>query len=333
MTGQPMAHVVGRSEPWQRTLALIRRLADSDRPVLITGQTGTGKEVAVQQLHGSGRRRDQPLLAINCAALPEALIEAQLFGHERGAFTGADGMREGFFAAVGEGTLFLDEIGELPLPLQPKLLRVLETRMFRPLGAVTERPFRGRIAAATHRDLAAMAGNGQFREDLFYRLHVFEIAVPTLEQRREDIPCLVRHFAAQQARTLRFTPEALAAITAASWPGNIRQLRAVIDRIAVLCDDDPLTSTSVLPFLPVRQTTPGTDRIEAVAAAVLRLEMADKLGGITKAMIDLAMRESAGNKSAAARLLGVHRKVVERQLQVPGDPLRQLRGKADGRVG
>ncbi len=305
---------VGTSVAWRHVVSLIRRLADTDRPVLITGPTGAGKDVAVQQLHHVSRRRSAPLLAINCGALPEALIESQLFGHERGTFTGADTVREGFFAAVGEGTLFFDEIGELPLALQPKLLRVIETHRFRPLGSVREQQFRGRIAAATHRDLVGMVAAGQFREDLLYRLNVFELAIPALNRRREDIPHLVRHFSADQARDLHFTPEAMIALAAADWPGNIRQLRAAVDRMAVLCDDDPMTLDSVRPFLPQGPRTLAPDRIEAVAAAVLRLEMADKLGAVTRAVIDLAMREADGNKSAAARMLGVHRKVVERQL-------------------
>ncbi len=314
----------GRSQIWQQVLSLVRRLAPSDRPVLISGPTGAGKEVVAQFLHQQSSRSNKPLLAINCGALPEALIESQLFGHERGAFTGADVVREGFFSSVGDGTLFLDEIGELPLALQPKLLRVLETRLFRPLGAQRERSFQGRVVAATHRDLPTMVERGLFREDLLYRLNVFEVSVPSLDQRREDIPGLVELFSENQVREMHFTTEALVALAASPWPGNVRQLKSVVDRMAILCDDQLMTFESVAPFLPTKPvqsvpsslppTSPAQDGIAAVAAAVLRLDMTDKLSAITKAMIELAMRESAGNKSAAARLLGVHRKVIERQV-------------------
>jgi DNA-binding NtrC family response regulator len=305
--------LVGTSKPMQVLREMIQRVAVSDRPVLVRGGSGTGKEVVVRALHAMGRHPQAALLDLNCAGFPEALMESQLFGHERGAFTGADRKHDGYFTAVGGGTLFLDEIAELPLQLQAKLLRVLEAGTFRPVGSNTPRTFDGRVVAATHVDLEARVREGRFREDLFFRLNVLEIWVPSLEDRRDDIPALVSHFAAAQARALTFTADAMADLQRARWPGNLRQLRNLVDRLAVLAPDGPITSETIARVAGGPQQDGGP--VVELVRQILRGSEGDKFSVIERVLIDEALRMAEGNKTAAARLLGVHRKVVERRVE------------------
>ncbi len=309
--------LIGTSAAMTRLRALVQRVAISDRPALIVGPSGCGKELVATALHKLGASPHSPLLDINCGALPEALIESQLFGHERGAFTGADRKMSGYFSMVEQGTLFLDEIAEMPLALQAKLLRVLETARFRPIGSSAEAEFRGRVVAATHKDLPGLVRDGKFREDLFHRLDVLRIRVPSLEERSEDVPLLAAHFAARQTRALRFSQDAVQFLRDASWPGNVRQLRNVIDRIAILSDDDPVTASTIV---EVEEQPARVTGLEDLARAILALPIEDKLAAIEEAVLARAMEAADGNKTQAARLLGVHRKVVERRLQrVPTD--------------
>lgn len=313
---QRMPGMVGSSAAHHRLLSLVRRVALSDRPVLVLGPTGAGKEGVVRALHALGPRPDAPLLEINCGAIPEQLMESQLFGHERGAFTGAERRQDGLMKAVGQGTLFLDEIAELPLSLQAKLLRVLEAGHFRPIGATAEQPFQGRVAAATHADLEDLVRQRKFREDLYFRLNVLEVHVPSLEERSEDIPALLAHFVQQQRRPLRFSSETVDQLTRMAWPGNVRQLRNLVDRLAVFAETDEITP-EVLAGLPGRpnQGVSREDPLKELVRAVLRLpEAEDKLERLEQELITEAMSLAEGNKSAAARLLGVHRKSIERRL-------------------
>jgi DNA-binding NtrC family response regulator len=306
--------LVGSSAPMRRLRMEIDRVILSDRPVLVCGPTGSGKEGVVRAIHELGARSAGLLVDVNCGALPSSLIESQLFGHKRGAFTGADREHEGFFTAVGEGALFLDEIAELPIDLQAKLLRVLETGLFRPIGAIAAERFRGRVIAATHADLEERVQLRTFREDLYYRLAVLEVRVPSLEERRDDIPALTARFADAQTRPMTFTDDALRALQAARWPGNVRQLRNVVDRLAVFAPDGPITAEDVARVATdrVRRQTPPP--VEDLARAVLELADGDKLAAAESALVAEAMRRASGNKAAAARLLGVHRKVIERRL-------------------
>ena len=309
--------VLGTSPAMADLFAMIKRVTLSDRPVLVTGPTGSGKELVVRAIHRLGAHPDSPLLDINCGAIPENLIESQLFGHEKGSFTGAVSRQDGYFSTVRDGTLFLDEIAEMPLNLQPGLLRVLETRRFRPLGASAEQQFRGRIVAATNADLEQNVRDKTFREDLLYRLNVFVLNVPSLNEHLEDIPALVSHFSKDQPRELRFSEEAIDALKQADWPGNVRQLKTVIDRIAVLTDDDPVNAASVQQFVAAESGN-QTDLLDAIAGTLLRLnigEDTDKLTALENAVIVRAMKETSGNKTAAARLLGVNRKIIERRQQ------------------
>jgi DNA-binding NtrC family response regulator len=304
--------LVGVSPPMERLRAAIGRVALSDRPVLVIGPSGSGKELVVRAIHALGPHPSAPLLDLNCGAMPEALIEAQLFGHERGAFTGADRRGVGFFAATQSGTLFLDEIAELPVGLQSKLLRVLETRRFRPVGSVSDVAFDGRVVAATHADLGERVREGRFREDLFHRLDVLRLRVPALDERREDIPALVAHFAARQSRALHFDASAFELFGSVPWPGNVRQLRNLIDRLAVFSETDTISAATIR-GLDDRALSSSPASLREAARVVLRSPVPDKLTSMETALIEEAMSLSGGNKTAAARLLGVHRKVIERR--------------------
>jgi DNA-binding NtrC family response regulator len=310
-----MGRLVGVSGAMEALRETIRRAAMSDRPVLVIGPTGSGKELVVEALHTLGPHPDHPMLDLNCGAIPEALMESQLFGHAKGAFTGADRDQQGYLTLVRQGTLFLDEVAELPLLLQAKLLRVLETGVFRPVGSSAQSRFEGRVIAATHAELADRVRSGSFREDLFYRLNVLAVRVPPLGERREDIPALVAHFCRGQKRGLRFSEASLEMLAGAAWPGHVRQLRNLVDRVAAFADDDLVTPEALVPFIaesPASNT--NADVLQSAAQRILRLPIENKLEAIEEALVAEAVRLSDGNKSGAARLLGMHRKAVSRRL-------------------
>ncbi|WP_321795866.1 sigma 54-interacting transcriptional regulator [Caballeronia sp. J97] len=315
----PFAHddadgnLIGKSPAFRQLVRTIDRIAPTGHAVLIVGPTGSGKEQVARRVHASGAQRDQPFVDINCGAIPEHLVEAELFGHVKGAFTGAGDTRQGLFQQVGKGTLLLDEIGELPLALQPKLLRVLETHTFRPVGSSTNLRFEGRIVAATHRNLRELADDGRFREDLYYRLAVFVLAVPGLEQRVEDIPSLIAHFAAQHPRKLEFTAAALKQLCMHPWPGHIRQLRNLVSQLSVLADSTTIDVDALAPFLANEKAAPVSRA--SLADLLLQLEGRDKLTAAQDLLVDRALERTGGNKSAAAVVLGVGRKTIERRLK------------------
>ncbi|HXJ23627.1 MAG TPA: sigma-54 dependent transcriptional regulator [Polyangia bacterium] len=319
--------LVGTSRAIERLRETIRLVARSDRPVLVIGPTGSGKELVVRAIHAQGAHADAPLVDVNCGAIPEPLMESFLFGHERGAFTGATRRQEGSLSVAGRGTLFLDEIAELPLTLQPKLLRVLESRRFAPVGSSLVKHFAGRVVAATHAALEERAATHRFREDLLYRLNVLRVVVPGLDERVDDIPALVDHFCRQQARPLRLPPDAIDVLCGARWPGNVRQLRNVIDRLAVFADGDVVTPDLLCRLLaldaPPEPKHEKNDGIDTLLDAVLRLSVDNKLEAVADALIAHAMGVCGGNKSAVARLLGVHRKAIERRLDKSAKPLRE----------
>jgi DNA-binding NtrC family response regulator len=309
--------ILGSSPAIKKVRQLIERVADVSSTVLIRGDTGTGKEMVARALHELSSRRDDPFIAVNCSTLPGTLIESLIFGHERGAFTGAERRARGQLELAGAGTILLDEIAEMPGELQAKLLRVLEDRRYRPLGAETELPLRARVLASTHVDLERRMNQGRFRRDLFYRLHVVTIVVPPLSARSEDIGELLQSFVAECSRKLRFTDEAVAWLERRPWLGNVRELRNVVDRIALLADEDEIT-VRVLEELAADQ--PGSDattEIDRLAQAVLGLpeRVGSKLRTVERAVLRRAMEISGGNKAAAARLLGVDRKMLERKLE------------------
>jgi two-component system response regulator HydG len=315
------AAFVGSSPAMERVKKLVTRVADADAPVLLVGETGSGKEMVARAIHHLGRRAAQPFLAVNCSALPGSLIESLIFGHHRGAFTGAVQRIRGQLELAGEGTLLLDEIAEMPVELQAKLLRVLEDRRFRPLGSEEEMPLRARVIAATHVDLEQAIGEGRFREDLYYRLNVIKIQVPPLAERGDDILELLHSFCGQFQRRLRFTDEAVQWLMRRRWPGNVRELRNAVERLALLADNDTV-DVEDLEELIGAQLGDGAREVDRMARAILALpsRIGSKLDIIERAVLHHAVEMCSGNKSAAARLLGVNRKSLERKLDRLSDP-------------
>lgn len=318
---QGLPALVGASASMDRVRRLVRRVADADAPILVRGATGSGKEMVARAIHYAGKRASEPLLAVNCSALPGTLIESLVFGHQRGAFTGADRRVRGQLELAGGGTLMLDEIAEMPIELQAKLLRVIEDRKFRPLGAEEEVKLEARIIAATHVDLETRIENGTFREDLYFRLNVVTIDVPSLSERDEDIPHLIQAFTSEQPRGLRFTDAAIQWLRARRWPGNVRELRNAIERLSLLSETDVID-------VPVLSELIGSDGImierelTRIAKTLLSLGTREtsKLDAIQRAMVEQALASAKGNKSAAARLLGIHRKMLERMVKTDSSP-------------
>ena len=243
--------MIGSSPAMRQVFNIIHKVANTDATVLILGETGTGKELAAKAIHNESNRKKQPLISVNCAAIPETLIEAELFGHEKGAFTGASEARPGLIAAADKGTLFLDEIGELPLEAQARLLRVLQEGEVRPIGSVTSRKVDVRLVAATHRNLKQLCQDGKFREDLFYRINVVGLDIPSLRERGKDVLEIADHLLTKYCTkfnkpALQFAPDAVQAITSYHWPGNIRQLENALQRAVILCDDGAAISHDLL---------------------------------------------------------------------------------------
>lgn len=257
------ARIVGSSPALESLLELVQLVAPTDSTVLVVGETGTGKELIAQAIHNVSSRYERPFVKLNCAAIPADLLESELFGHEKGAFTGAIAQKIGRFELADKGTLFLDEVGDIPLALQPKLLRVLQEQQFERLGSGRTHQVNVRLIAATNRDLADMVARNEFRSDLYYRLNVFPISLPPLRERREDIPALVEHFVGIFSRRMRrhirhVTAETLSAFSSYSWPGNIRELQNLIERAVILAQDggelpNPLP-TFVKPIAPSSST-------------------------------------------------------------------------------
>jgi DNA-binding NtrC family response regulator len=318
---QGLPAIVGSSAAMDRVRRLARRVADADAPILVRGATGSGKEMVARAIHYAGKRASEPLLAVNCSALPGTLIESLVFGHQRGAFTGADRRVRGQLELAGGGTLMLDEIAEMPIELQAKLLRVIEERKFRPLGAEEEIKLEARIIAATHVDLESRIEAGTFREDLYFRLNVVTIDVPPLSERDEDIPHLIQAFASEQSRQLRFTDAAVAWLRARRWPGNVRELRNAVERLSLLSETDVID-------VPVLDELVGGDgalverELTRIAKTLLSLgtKETSKLDAIQRALVEQALASAKGNKSAAARLLGIHRKMLERMVKSDSSP-------------
>lgn len=299
---RPMTTIIGNSAPMQEVFRLIDRVAPTDKSVLIQGESGTGKELVARAIQERSQRSSKPFVTVNCAALPESLVESELFGHEKGAFTGATVRKEGLFETADGGSLFVDEIGELPISLQPKLLRVLEDGSLRRVGSHQERRVNVRVIAATNRDLQAEVTAKRFREDLFYRINVVSIGLPPLRERREDIPLLLNHFLKDG---WEFEPEARDAILGYDWPGNIRQLANAIDRAMILADDHLIA----LDDLPREVASFGGSALSQ------RLPGTDELASIERTHILGVLQKERGNKARAARAFGIHRRKLYRLLE------------------
>jgi DNA-binding NtrC family response regulator len=316
---QQYDELIGSAPSMREVYRIIDRVAPTDATVLINGESGTGKELAARALHKHSRRGKGPFIALNCSALPGELIESELFGHVRGAFTGADRDRQGLFEAAQGGTLFLDEIGELHAAAQAKLLRALEERVVTPVGATVPRPVDVRVIAATHRALDEMAAQGQFREDLLYRLKVITLLLPPLRDRREDIVPLALHFIADLAkrhdrRALQLSDAARAAILAYPWPGNVRELRNALERAVVLADGERIEVTD-LPA-QIAQRSAALPAAEAVASDVPFMQARERaVDAFDRAYLTAALEKHDGNVSATARFLGVHRQSLQKMLK------------------
>jgi len=300
--------ILGASPAIAEVRQLVEKVAPTRTTVLVTGESGTGKEVVARAIHEQGPRRDQPFVAINCGAIPEGLIESELFGHEKGSFTGAAGQKQGLFEVAGSGTLFLDEVGELPPALQVKLLRALQERKIRRVGGSADLAVAARIIAATNRDLGEEVKAGRFREDLFYRLNVIQLKMPPLRERREDLPLFLDHFldrfAAELGRSRPgVAPEAQRLLLAYAYPGNVRELANVVERAVTLCDGD-VVGSAVLP--PAMRGAAAALPVESGTALPQEgLDLQAHLDAIERVILEQAIARTGGVKTEAARLLSL----------------------------
>ncbi|HEY8927180.1 MAG TPA: sigma-54 dependent transcriptional regulator [Polyangia bacterium] len=306
----PHDRIVGQSDAIRQLVNMTVRLSSAPSPVLILGETGTGKELVARALHASGRRSGGPYVAINCAAVPENLLESELFGHTRGAFTGAAQARRGLFVEADSGTLLLDEIGDMPLALQPKLLRVLETSEVRPVGGDASRTTDVRIVASTHRDLAKLVREGKFREDLYFRIRVVPLRVPPLRERREDIPLLVDHFLARSrerfpsAVVRSFSPAAMRALIEYPWPGNVRQLEHTVERWVVTGAAPEVAGDEVKTALAEDESRHPLDIAERELWTLDQLE---------RRYIQWVLDRVGGNKTRASEILQIDPSTIYRR--------------------
>jgi DNA-binding NtrC family response regulator len=309
-------NLLGRSPAMQSVFALIRQAAPGDVNVLITGESGTGKELVAKALHFNSPRADRPFVPINCAAVPASLLESELFGHVKGAFTGAVGSRHGLFREAHGGTLFLDEIGDMAPELQAKLLRTIEDRSVRPVGSDQVTPLDVRIIAATNQDLPARIRTGQFRDDLYYRLAVIPIQLPALRERKEDIPLLAEHFlsraiTASGKQVSGFTPETMTVLLRHPWPGNVRELENVVERAVTLTASGTITPEALLLDASVSPPT---------ALSLAQLPRRPTLQELTDEYVSLVLQETDGDKARAAELLGISKRTLYRWDRHPAPP-------------
>jgi two-component system, NtrC family, response regulator HydG len=303
--------MIGASPIWRRMMTLVEQVADSSATILIQGESGTGKELVARTIHDRSARRNGPFVAVNCAALPETLLESELFGYEKGAFTGAAGRKEGRFELASAGTLFLDEVADLSLVTQPKILRVLQEGEFERLGGTRTLQVDVRIVAATNRDLSDMVKDKRFREDLYYRLNVITVRVPPLREHPEDIRLLAQHYlrvySAKNGRKLEaFSNEAIARLESYAWPGNVRELENLVERSVLLARKDRIDAED-LPEEVMGVKRPPRD-------AILEL-VGTPLADIEERLLDETLRITGGNKTQAAELLGIDVRTVARKLE------------------
>lgn len=308
--------LVGSSPAFRDVISSITEVCESRANVLITGESGTGKEVVAHAIHYNSPRKDHPFVAINCAAIPEALLESELFGHVKGAFTGAVANRIGRFGQADHGTLFLDEIGDMPMPIQAKILRVLQERTFEPVGSPQTRTVDVRIIAATNKDLQAAVQQGLFREDLFYRLSVFPIQLPPLRERREDIAALALHFlqtfSTEMGKRIQgFTPLALKAMADYQWPGNIRELQNCVERAVILTKGDTVTELDLPRHLFTPAPPPST-------GPRFPLDLDEELARLERELIITALNRTDGVQVNAAMLLGINERSLWHRIKKYG---------------
>jgi Nif-specific regulatory protein len=302
--------LIGQSEALKRVVDMAHRAAPTDLTVLIRGESGTGKEVLARGIHRLSARKDGPFVPVNCAAIPEGLLESELFGHERGAFTGAVRARPGRFELAKEGTLFLDEIGDMPLPMQAKILRVLQEREFERLGGTSTVRVDVRLITATSKDLEQGLADGTFREDLYYRLNVFTICVPPLRERKSDVLLLADHFVERYARhhgrsIKRISTPAIDMLMSYHWPGNVRELENTLERAVLVCDGHVIHAHHLPPTLQTAEAS-GT---------VTRVSLRDAVAAYEKDLISDALKTTRGNRAKAARLLNTTERIINYQVK------------------
>ena len=307
--------LLGESPAIMQVRQMIDRLSKSQAPVFITGESGSGKELAARMIHLGGPRAEQPFVPVNCGAIPENLMESEFFGYRKGAFTGAEGDRDGFFQAANGGTLFLDEVADLPLPMQVKLLRAIQEKRVRKVGATTEEPVDVRIISATHKKLPALVDAGEFRQDLFYRLHVIELAMPSLREMREDIPSIADAILRKLSRAVpaRLDPEAIAALESYPFPGNVRELENILERgLSLAADAQKITADDL-------HLTPPPDEADAALPAGDKWPLQDYLDRVERAAINEALEKTRYNRTAAAKLLGITFRAMRYRMERLGD--------------
>jgi DNA-binding NtrC family response regulator len=325
-TGYSYDDFIGESSAIKKIHSLVQKVADTDNTLLVTGASGSGKELIVRTVHQFSRRKQHPFVAVNCGAIPEALLESELFGHEKGAFTGAHKKRVGRFELAGEGTIFLDEVGEMSPLLQVKLLRVLQEKTFERVGGTQSIDVKARIIAATNKDLAEAVKEGTFREDLFYRLNVIPIHVPPLTRRSSDIPLLVDFFLKkfqkdQDTRIQSFSSEAMAALVRYDWPGNVRELENLIKRLIILCENPVVALTDLPEHFYAESDVDISDAADthAVKGELSMLEndmnLADAVKAYETRMISHALEKSDGVKAKAARMLKIKRTTLVEKIK------------------
>ncbi len=317
--------IVGRGEAMRRVMAQIERVAASESRVCILGETGTGKELVARTVHERSARSADPFVTLNCAAVPGELIESELFGHEKGSFTGASMRHVGKFEQADQGTIFLDEIGDMPLSMQAKLLRVLEEGEVERVGGDKPVAVNVRVIVATHRDLEARVREEKFRQDLFHRVYVFPLQLPPLRERREDIPALVEHFAAQVCnqnawKPVTFSPEAIKALQSHSWPGNVRELRNMIERLMLLSTDSQVDLATVQATMP-SPASGGSPAVVTMSSGPL----ASRVQSFEREVILAELKRSNQNMTLAAKTLGLERSHLYKKAEQLGIDLRALR--------
>jgi len=293
--------LLGESQAIMQVRQMIDRLSKSQAPVFITGESGSGKELAARMIHLGGPRAEQPFVPVNCGAIPENLMESEFFGYKKGAFTGAEGDRDGFFQAANGGTLFLDEVADLPLPMQVKLLRAIQEKRVRKVGSTTEEPVDVRIISATHKKLPALVEAGEFRQDLFYRLHVIELAMPSLREMREDIPAIADAILRKMSRAApaKLDAEAVTALESYPFPGNVRELENILERgLSLAADTQQITADDL-------HLTPPPEETDAALPTGDKWPLQDYLDRVERAAINEALEKTRYNRTAAAKLLGI----------------------------
>ncbi|NOX33640.1 MAG: sigma-54-dependent Fis family transcriptional regulator [Deltaproteobacteria bacterium] len=310
-------NIIGKSKPMQEIYETIKKVAPSDASFLIEGESGTGKELVAKSIHYNSQRKNKSLVAVNCSAFAETLLESELFGHEKGAFTGATALKKGRFEISDKGTLFLDEIGELPVPLQVKLLRVLQEKTIERVGGTVSIPVDFRLIAATNKNLEEEVKKGRFREDLYYRLNVVKTIIPPLRDRAEDIPLLIKHFIDKYTNVQRsvskvskISPEAVKILCDYQWKGNVRELENMIERCVILCSSDIITPSD-LP-LQIRQAIPSTLNLDGIPEGA---GLAETLAAVEKRMIQRAMKLSGNVQTKAAQILGIGKSGLNQKLK------------------